>query len=636
MSFHSPIKTYEVSNPRLKLIVFIAIFAFSILFGTLLFRQVFQHSVFSDKAQRQTLRRVVLPAPRGDIFDRNGSLLVSNAPRFSAVIYLNELQDEIYKEYKSLVIKEKKSLGGKTNGINFSELRLLAQTQILQEYLNEINVILGKNNKVKVRKIIDHISQNKMLPFPLIKDLSYKEQAILAEKLPVSSPIQIFSDTQRYYPEGSLAPHLLGYVSSDFDLARNSKGLPNKDLKTYFYEGKIGKSGVEKAFEEHIKGKNGYEVWLVDPNGYQYKKLEYKEPVKGENIYLSIDLELQKIAEKALGEKKGSIVVLDVQSGQVLAMASKPDYNPEDLSPFISTKVWNDISQRGAWLNRATQGLKPPGSLFKLVTAIAALKKDPSLLDKQIVCNGVKKIGNRTFVCKNHAPGITVDLKTALEKSCNVYFYELAEILGIDLIHKQACDFNLDTLSGIELPGETRSMLVGDPTYKRSRLYESWTTGDTVNISIGQGFLLQTPLQMACMFASIARCQDKTFATIIRGNNTVKKGIEKGEIHALDLDKTSYEAIIDGMISAVETGTAKKTKISGVSIAGKTGTAQVPDKGKMSTVAWFAGFAPTQNPKIAICVMVESLGKNSTTSHLYGGSVAAPLALELFKTTLSK
>lgn len=445
-------------------------------------------------------------------------LLVTNEPRFSAVVYFNEIRREFRKEYtrlKKIELERLEAAGG--GRLNYSEISSRARANVLNGYVDQINSILGSDYKLTSADYNRHFENQRLLPFPIIKDLKGREHAILAERLPVDSPIQIYTDTARYYPYGDSAAHLLGYVGSNFDEI-DTEGVPGDDLQTFSFVGKIGRSGIEKAFDSKLQGRSGAKIWVVDLDGYQYDNVADVRPKKGSDVVASIDIELQQAVEDAFGERKGAAVALDVKTGEVLAMVSRPSYDPNLLSPYMTYKVSSEITRRGAWLNRATQGLYPPGSPYKLMTAAAGLMT--GVIDENTVktCDGGLKVGSRIFPCNKRSGHGNVTLEDAIAHSCNVYFYETALEAGIEALSSTAKDFGLDSRTGIELKEDySRRTVVSDPAYKKKyRPYDGpWTGGDTANASIGQGYQLQTPLQMACMTASLARGETRTRPSVV-------------------------------------------------------------------------------------------------------------------------
>lgn len=621
---------YSNANPRI--FAFYAVFsaAFLFLIGSLAYRQIYMYDYYSTRGERQSMRRIIEPGARGDIYDRNMKLLVTNEPRFSAVVYFNEIRREFRREYMRLkqIELRRREASGDSGKLDYAEISGRARANVLNGYVDKINSILGSHYTLTQSDYNRHFANQRLLPFPIIKDLKGREHAILAERLPVDSPIQIYTDTARYYPYGDSAAHLLGYVGSNFDEI-DTNGVPGEDLQTFSFVGKIGRSGIEKAFDSVLQGRSGAKIWVVDLDGYQYDNVADVRPKKGSDVVASIDIDLQQAIEDAFGERKGAAVALDVRSGEVLAMVSRPSYDPNVLSPFMTYKVSNEITKRGAWLNRATQGLYPPGSTFKLMTAIAGLMTGVIDNSTIITCDGGLRVGSRIFPCNKRSGHGNIDLSEAIAHSCNVYFYETALECGIEALSATAKDFGLDSKCGIELGEDySRRSVVANPEYKKKyRPYDgAWTGGDTANTSIGQGYQLQTPLQMACMVASIARGETRTRPSVIhdpsRKTDTAYHGGEK-----LKLKPELYKAIIDGMKAAVERGTCRRAAVEGISMAAKSGTAQVPVSGKKLTLAWMVAFAPVENPQIAVSVVVEG----EEVGDAAGGRTAGPIMREAMK-----
>lgn len=625
---------YSNWNPRIP--IFYAVFAFAFLFliGVLAYRQIFLYDYYIARGERQSMKRIIEPGARGDIYDRNMKLLVTNKPRFSAVVYFNDIRREFRAEYmrlKKLDLAAAAAINGGESPTSPTANRLRAKkarANVLNGYVDKINDILGSDYKLSEADYDKHFDNQRLLPFPIIKDLNGREHAILAEKLPVDSSIQIYTDTARYYPYGNSAAHLLGFVGSNFDEI-DTEGIPGEDLQTFSFVGKIGKSGIEKAFDSRLQGSSGAKIWIVDLDGYQYDNVADLRPKKGGDVVSSIDIDLQQTIEDSFGERKGAAVVLEVKSGEVLAMVSRPSYDPNILSPFMTYKVSNEITKRGAWLNRATQGLYPPGSTYKLVTACAGLMT--GVIDEKTIktCNGGLKVGRRLFPCNKRFGHGNIDLCEALAHSCNVYFYETALESGIEALRATAEDFGLDSPTGIELKEDySRRSVISSPEYKKKyRSYDGpWSGGDTANASIGQGYQLQTPLQMACMTASLARGETRTKPSILHDTSRVYN-LEYHGGKKLTLKPEHYKAIIKGMMAAVERGTARKAAVEGVSIAAKSGTAQVTVKGKKLTLAWMVAFAPVENPQIAMSVVVEG----EKVGDASGGRTAGPIVHEAMK-----
>ncbi len=612
------LESHKNYNPRLRLFYVLVAVLVLVLLSGLAYRQLISGTLYSDREEIQNLRRVLVPGPRGNIYDRNGELLVGNRPRFAAVVYLAELRTEFRQEFAELR-RPYIERGLRTDQV---PLPRMARTAVLQRYLDEINEILGRDESVDSDKLEGHLRRQLILPYFLINDLQPEEYAKLLEQIPIDSPIQVYSSSVRYYPHRSAASHVLGYVGSTLEIPE--EGVPGEKLMTFNIRGSQGREGLEQYFDDRIQGQTGGEIWVVDPAGFQHERIDKKKAVQGEAIVTSLDIDLQKTVEEALGDYRGAAVALDPRTGEVLAMATSPGYDLNDFTPSLSTAAAAEINETGAWPNRAAQGLYPPGSTFKLVTAMAALKDEHITPDTTAYCRGSHRVAGRTFHCHNRAGHGEIDLARALQESCNVYFYEYGVQTGVDRISTEARRLGLNEKTGIELASETGRMLVGSAEWKRRVHNTPWFPGDTANLSIGQGYIRTTPLQMASMTAAFATGRDRITPTLLlNGNRDTAVATDP-----IGLTRQHYETILRGMIGAVESGTARNAAVPDVVIAGKTGTAQVPTREGRLHMAWFTGFAPAENPEIVVTVLVEGTHPDDNYG---GGATAAPIAREVFR-----
>lgn len=614
----NPFEVHRFANPRLFHFLWILGVICTFLLAGLGWRQLFKTDEYLEQEERQSLRRILQPAPRGEIYDRHGVLLVGNRPVFTAAVFLVELRKEFKKEYYKRVRTMRDA------GLNVNRNKLMNETRVrvLQRHIDPINTILGRNEKIDLKALEQHFHKRLLLPMTIIKDLSAEEYARLTEQLPVESPVQIIIESARYYPYGSLAAHLLGYVSNTEEVSE--EGLPGTHLTTFNVKGKIGKGGLELSFNDHLQGVSGGEIWLVDPLGFQYQSIEKRIPQKGNPLVTSIDIDIQQAAENALEGKCGTIIAIAVKSGEILAMASSPTYDLNELTPYIPTKVFNKITERKAWIDRATQGHYPPASPFKLITAICGLKYGIIDPEELFACGSGFRVGNHVFPeHENIALGL-VDLKKAIQSSSNVYFYPLALKIGPEKIAAEARKFGLDKPTGIELPFEGKKMLVADP----NTLGKPWHGGDTANMAIGQGYLSATPLQMACFAAALARQETRIQPSLI--HDPLHTG-NHPESQPIDISELDYQSIIDGMRLCSEKGSGRHSKVNGLSIASKTGTGQASLSGKYVTAPSFFGFAPIEDPQIAVFILIE--GDDRST---WGGTTAGPLAQPIFSTYYHK
>ena len=590
-----------------------------ILYSGLFFRQLIESESHAAKEKIQNQRRILTPGPRGNLLDREGRVLVANKSKFSAVVFLseNQVQKAFSDSYRSMV-RDYRERGEKIK--SYSELRILSRANVLQSYLKGVNELIGRHEEVDATAITRHLNVNPLLPYPLIDNLVPEEFAILLESLPVESPVQVYVSNMRHYPYENAATHALGYVG--YSPLEVQSDMPGSELRTFATKGTYGRNGIEKRFDEQLQGKTGSEIWVVDPSGYQVESVQREYPRKGRDIELSIDIDLQLAGEAGydLYGDKGALVAIDIDRMEVLAMLSRPDYNLNQTTPFILNKVFKEISDNQAWENKALRGLYPPGSPFKLITAIAGLKAGKIDDNTIFECDGSHRVGGRNFPCMGRHGEI--DLRTAIEKSCNEYFYRVGLETGVDNLSREAIYLRLNEPTHIDLPNETRGMLTPSREWKKNRFGEPWYPGDTANMSIGQGALIVTPLQMALMVASVAKNQVYSHPSILK--QSPEQLARRPAPKPLGLPENLHKAIIDGMNRAVSpTGTARAAIIKGVNIGGKTGTAQINKKDGNLELAWFVGFAPIEDPKIAVVALVEGQELNVSFG---GGRYAAPMA----------
>lgn len=551
---------------------------------------------YQELARDNRTRSIVLEPARGLLYDRNGELLANNIPSFQLYISLEDVKDR--------------------------EALIARLPQYVEIDEQEISAKLSKKSRrgrVKIKA-----------------GITLKEAALIESHRLELPGVVIQPEYQRHYPLETYASHVLGYVG---EISESQLKDPEfSDLQP----GRIiGQYGVERIFDEYLLGETGEEVIEVDALGYPKRSLSVRRPLAGDDLYLTLDIRLQQLAEDLLGEEAGAIVALDPWNGDVLALASKPGFNPNDLSGGISSKDWQRFLQdtRHPLTNRAIQGQYPPGSVFKIVMAAALLDTQTFNAEDSIPCHGTFPFGKRVFRDWKAGGHGLVDLTKAIAESCDVYFYKAGNQMGIEPIATYARQFGLGEKTGIALPSE-RSGLVPSSEWKRKVKGEPWYPGETISISIGQGFLTVTPIQMAKVASIVATngrvVQPRLFkASRLRLTGNLK---EKPPLptRQLAIPPSTFAHIKEGLKAVVTNGTAQRAKSELVSIAGKTGTAQVvalkPDGDKdrnkemqkeFRDHAWFVAFAPIEHPKIAVAVLVEHMG--------HGGSASAPLAKTLIE-----
>ncbi|MBL9214484.1 MAG: peptidoglycan glycosyltransferase [Opitutaceae bacterium] len=615
------VETHSARNPRLLLFYGIVGGLLVVLTAGLAYRQLFKTSLYSDRERLQNQRRVIMPGPRGNIYDRDGRVIVGNRTRFSVVLSLAELRAEFRNEYR-VVERNFRSLPPAERP-TAEQYAMIARASVAQRYLDQVNFILGRQEKVRSAELNRHINHTLLLPYVLLDDLAPEEYARLIERLPVVSPLQVYAAGTRFDPFDAAAAHVLGYTGVDSD--PETEDFPGEDLLTFKMKGSIGRTGIELIFDPQLQGRTGGAIYLVDPAGYKLPKpVETRLPTQGRNIVTSLDMDLQQAAEAAMkdGEGKdrtGAVVAIDIPTGEVLVMVSKPGYNLNDFVPRLSHETAKAIQESGGWLNRAIQGQYPPGSTFKIFTAVAGLRAgsiEPGV--SKVICPGFYQVGNRRFPCNARSGHGEVDLVKAIALSCNVFFYKYGLETGPDLIAAEGRRFGLGHPTGIELPAEFRNPRVADPAWKLANMKERWVPGDTANISIGQGDTLVTPLQVACAVAAFARGETETRPTILHDPKRPAQ-----HTTPIGLSPSDYNTILRGMEQCYQLGTGRFARVDGLTGAAKTGTAQ---KGRID-LAWTVGFAPLENPRIAVAVVLEG---EEEDNNFGGGVFAAPVVHAIF------
>lgn len=632
----NPVDVQRGENPRLLFLLWMVFGSTAVLVVGLGWRQLVASHKYENIERRQTERRVMKPGPRGDIYDRKGNLLVGSRAHYSAVVYLDDLRPEFRREYAATIRAERSRLRKVYEATpaakrpkrppvpDHNRLQWVARRAVIQRYVERINAITGREDSISESAVIRHFNEQLLLPLALVEDLEPEHYARLVEQIPVDSPVKIHTDTARYYPYGVAAAHTLGYVQN---VTPDPSEFPDDGIKTFTFKKKVGKTGLERQFNDLLSGTTGSEMWRVDPLGFQDTRLHIEPPKKGGDLITSIDIDLQMAAETALGERAGAAVALDVRTGEVLTIASHPSFDLNDLSPFIPRATFDAINERGAWLNRAVQLSYPPGSTFKLLTTIAGMRAGTIRESTEHDCQGVYRVGRRIFRCHARYGHGIVDTAAAIEGSCNVFYYAEGLRMGIDVLSAEAERFGLNKQTGIELPYETSRLVVPTKDWKREHTGGGWVPGDTANTAIGQGFLLVTPLQMATFIASVARGETRTQPTLRALSQAEAMAVNHGG-ERIGLKPWQQAALYEGMERVVgPDGTGRLVRIDGMRIAGKTGTADFRAHGEDVNLAWFVGYAPAVNPQIAVAVMVAG---TSSSDSFHGGSTAGPVAKDIF------
>lgn len=558
--------------------------------------QVLQGAKYRYQSENNRIRLEDIPAPRGIIFDVNGVPLVENRPAYHLQIVREDIQDLDH------TVREIARLCGKTP--------------------EELFAVLDANRQVP-----------KFVPLRLIADLDRDCLARIEAQRVRLPGVFIQLEPKREYRCNGMAAHLIGYLSE----------ITESELKSDAYQGyqmgeEIGKFGVESAFEKYLHGKRGGRQVEVDAVGRRRRILDEVLPIPGRNIWLTIDIELQKVAESCLQDRVGSIVAVDVNTGAILALANSPVFDQEKFIRGLSKDEWQALSKNPnhPLLNRGIGAAYPPGSTYKPIVALAALNEGLVNSESSVGCPGYYAFAGRKYRCwRDHGHG-SVDLERSLIQSCDVYYYANGMRLGVDRIAQYANYFGLGEKPGTGLYGEHPGLI---PTswWKKQAIGIPWQKGETLSISIGQGFDLATPLQMTLAYAAIANGGKLWQPYVVRrieGNASDKIDEIKAKLkRKIPIDPRHFQLVQKGLLGVVEEqrGTAHGIRDKSVLIAGKTGTAQVvrlaegvnrkllekTAKHKDRDHAWFIGYAPADNPQIAVGAIVEHGG--------HGSSVAAPM-----------
>ncbi len=592
-------KTENIYKNSKRYIYFkiIFLFFFFLLIARLIYLQLFKGNYYFNLSKKNIVRKERISPLRGFIFDKNNKVLATNRPAFSLYLYNKS------KKLKNL--NRKLELISKFTNISIDDL-----------YKK-----IKENNFKKNIKLVHNLDWKIISK---IESLSY----FIPE-------IYISFDPIRYYPYSEIASHVVGYVQE----------ISKEELKKYKYLEPgdfIGKFGIEKFFNKVLIGKPGYKILRVDAKGRKLSIIKIKNATPGYNVYLTIDINLQKKAYELLKGKSGAIVALDPRNGKVLCMVSSPGFDPNIFAKGITKKEWLSLikNKLHPLTNKAISGEYPPGSTFKVITAISALINHVIDENTVIFCPGFLYFKNIKFRCWNKYGHGKVNVVRAIKESCDTFFYKVGLDTGIDKIYETAVKFGLGFKTEIVLPGE-KSGLIPNSNWKLKRFHERWYAGETPSCAIGQGYDLVTPLQMARVYATIANegtlYKPIIVDKIVEPNGKIFKKYNPVVVRKIHYSRRIWNLIKTALYKVVneQHGTAYSQRFKNFKYSGKTGTAQVRKMGEKRVKdileipyeqrdhAWFVAYAPSKKPKIVIAVLVEHGG--------HGGSGAAPLAKELIK-----
>jgi penicillin-binding protein 2 len=585
---------------RLSALQYIVAVVFSALAIAFWVFQIASHEKFREMAENNHMRRLPLPAPRGVLFDRNGTVLVENESTFNIAILREQTRD----------IDRTLEILAQATGVDAAQLR---------ETLNR------KRREPSYRPIV------------LIENASFEQLvAFRARQWELPGVIGQPVPTRRY--PGAMGAHLFGYVGEVTEAQLSRPEYKGVEAGSF-----VGQSGVEQAFDRYLMGADGDRLVRVTSTGREIDVVKTVPPQEGRRLQLTIDADLQKAAEDGFKHYgyNGAAVVLDPRSGELLSLVSLPAYDPNRFAIGIDRATWASLNtdRLKPLQNRALQGRYSPGSTFKIVVAAAALEEGIVSPDFRVFCPGGASFFGRYFQCHEKAGHGSVDMRHAIEKSCNVYFYTLGNMLGIDRIHKWAAALGLADRTGIDIPNEIQSIMPS-PEWKKARFNEKWYSGETISVAIGQGAVSSTPLSLAAMMMTVANGGTRFTPHVL-------KAVDDGEgwkavpppppQSTVKMKDSTIRALHEGLWMVVNAaGTGGRGRVTGRDVAGKTGTAQVISltgakiaRGKMDVRdhGWFVFFAPRDNPVLAGVIFAE---------HSEHGYLGAPIAKHVIETYYAK
>ncbi len=582
--------------------LFLLIFFFAVIVTRLWFLQINKGEYYSELADSNRVRYQEIAAPRGNIYDRRGREIVTNRPSFN-VVWLRE------------------------------------SNRVDQDWLKNLNKIIDQDPSELLEKIRKMSGEPGHIPVRLAEDVSWDLVARIENNRMYLPEIKIEVVPLRVYHHGNLASHLIGYLG---EISKTELDAADKEL----YRGgdMIGKMGLERLRESDLRGEKGRDYMEVNALGFEQKNLKGVEPLPGRDLHLTLDVELQKIAEEAMAAENyaGAVVAMEAQTGRLLVLASAPTLHLEEFVGGISQKAWQGMLDNPLHplVNKLVQGQYPPGSTYKPVTAFAGLAEGVITADTTFYCPGSYRFGNRTYRCWKRGGHGTVSLRRAVAESCDVYFYQVGQRLGVDRLARYARMFGLGEKSGVEMEHE-KSGLIPTAAWKKSKRGQAWQEGETLSIAIGQGYDLATPLQIAEMTAVIANggtlYKPSVIEKVVDPDGRVTHSFTPEVLSRISGQGRSLKLVREGMVDAVNSrrGTGREAQIDahGILVGGKTGTAQVVRLAVYKHLkekdipyqyrdhAWFTCFAPAVNPEIVVTVLVEH--------GLHGGSASAPIAARI-------
>ncbi len=544
-----------------------------------------------SEQNRIRVKKVI--APRGIIYDKNGKILADTRPSFNMYITPEDIKD-------------------------------------FNQTVDGLAKLISLDREEIINKLKNASGFPPSFPVKIKSDISMDEVAKTEANRVYLPGVSIQIEPKRNYPYGKMMAHLLGYVSEISD-----DELKVKEFKNYSPGDFIGRYGLERHYESYLRGIDGEKRVEVDAMGREVRTLDIKDSIPGNSLYLNVNLDIQTAVEKAYENKKGGCIAVEPKTGAVVALVSRPAFDPNKFAGGISKEDWRIISMDKSHplQNRVTQGRYPPGSTFKIAVAIKALNDGTINERTSFSCRGGFPFGKRVFKCWKKGGHGNVAIHRGIVESCDVFFYNVGLKLGVDKIHDIADSIGLGNLTGIDLPGEKRG-LVPSSEWKKKTYGEQWYEGETVSVSIGQGAVWLTPVQLLQLSNFVAN-EGVTFKPqivnrIVSPEGKVIKTFEPVMNSNAQIKKDVFKIVRDGMKGVVNepSGTAYGSRVQTVNMCGKTGTAQsVGEKGRnLGDHAWFIAYAPAEEPSIAVSVLVEYGG--------HGSSAAAPVAKTITESLL--
>lgn len=575
---------------RITVFQYVTVLAFGFLLVGFWILQVHDHEANSELAERNRIKTVPVPAPRGKFLDREGRVIVDNHSSFTA---------------------------------------MLSQETLKLEHLAPIAMALGLDLEDLEASVEKYAKGPRYVPIPIKTELTPAEISFVeSHRDPLTFPeLELVEAQKRLYPQNGLAAHVIGYVGQVSENELNTAEFVNHTRGDI-----VGKFGLERQYNDILTGVDGQRRVVVDVTGREREILEDQEAIPGKNLQLTIDLDLQAVAEIAMDGRRGAVVALDPRNGDVLAMVSRPGFDP-NIFARLRKSDWEEVINNPykPMLNRAIQGTYAPGSTFKPLVAIAGLETGTLTEETSASCGGAANFYGNTFHC--HSRHGVISLHRAIVQSCDIFFYNAGNRLGIDTLAQYAQVSGLGAKTGIDLPGESDGV-VPSTKWKLRTQRDRWYPGETISVSIGQGALEVSPLQLAYATGGLAN-GGRWFKP-----HLVKMAGPSEPKHLERWDPMNIAKVVSGMYGVVNEGggTGSAASIPGVTVSGKTGSAQRISNAlvkansalakEMQDNGWFVGFAPRDNPEIVVAVLVEA--------GIHGGSTAAPITRDILKMYFDK